>query len=309
MAGKKLFLISLVMLGSILFIALGIRIPALHAPQSATWSKTHALSFVAENNHSGSGYRDLEGQTMSYNYTGFGSFELAFYDNKLKWRGFDFGYFDSVVSQVEPQVSKVTDDIYFLSWSTPGGTDNVVVNLQASTVFAHLWSGPDSVDEYSDFDQIHGQILCLPSKNCPFPEGAPTGTLGTVWAFMTNSWFYDLPSLSEFQAPRTDAHDAAIAELSNIEVRYETKDGPVSVQILGPQTHVSVDAGPSEAYRTHVTKVGDEIYFISWLGERTAGDHIVLDTNAMRVFDHISSEGQRGEEIAQLTCFARVEAC
>ncbi len=197
-----------------------INMPDKNAAASATWTKDQALSHVTETQDVGSGYRDLEGLTLAYNYVGFGSFELAFYDNRLKWRGFGDGFFDKIVSQVNPTVSKVAENVYFLSWNTPGGTDNVVVNFDLGTVHAHLWSGTGSVDDYSDFDQIHGEILCAPSKDCAFPEGAPTGMFGKLYRFILNSWKYDLPSLTEFQPPLVSSHADGLAELTGRTLRY-----------------------------------------------------------------------------------------
>ncbi|SHH40823.1 hypothetical protein SAMN05444003_3045, partial [Cognatiyoonia sediminum] len=248
-------------------------------------------------------------QPLAYDYVGFGSFELALYDNRLKWRGFDYGFFDKIVSQVEPNVSKVADDVYFLSWNTPGGTDNVVVNFDQDTVHAHLWSGPSSVDDYSDFDQIHGQILCEPSKECPFPEGAPTGSFGMAYHFIANSWKYDLPSLTEFQPPLVQSHTDGLAELTGKPLQYEGDSGAVTLQINDQETLVSIDRAAAESFHTHVTKIADGIYFISWLDEPISGDHIVFNKNAMQVFDHVTSEAVRGEQILAATCFGPAEDC
>lgn len=286
-----------------------VNMPDRSAADSATWSKQIAMSHVTETQDVGSGYRDFEGLTLAYDYVGFGSFELAFYDNRLKWRGFDYGFFDKIVSQVEPNVSKVAEDVYFLSWNTPGGTDNVVVNFDLGTVHAHLWSGNDSVDEYSDFDQIHGEILCSPSKDCRFPEGAPTGSFGMLYHFVLNSWKYELPSLTEFQPPLVQSHADGLAELMGKTLRYDSGAGVVELQINDLETWVSVDGAAAETFRTHVTKIAEGIYFISWLDERISGDHIVFNQNTMQVFDHVTSDQIRGEQIFEAHCFGPAGAC
>ena len=102
------------------------------------WSKEEIINHVSSVNTTGSGYPDLEGKFIEYEYVDFGSFTLAFYDNKLLWQG-KGGYFDGVTAKVIPQVSKVANDIYFLSWVfATGGGDNVVVNFRTNKVFAHL---------------------------------------------------------------------------------------------------------------------------------------------------------------------------
>jgi len=299
--------------GVVLVLAAGIafliNMPDSSAAPSATWPQEQAMSHVTDTQDVGSGYRDFEGLTLAYDYVGFGSFELAFYDNRLKWRGFDYGFFDKIVSQVEPNVSKVAEDVYFLSWNTPGGTDNVVVNFSLGTVHAHLWSGTDSADEYSDFDQIHGEILCTPSKDCAFPEGAPTGSFGMLYHFVLNSWKYDLPSLTEFQPPLVQSHADGLAELTGQTLRYEGDAGAVTVQIDGAETLVSIDGAAAESHRTHVTKISDGIYFISWLDEPISGDHIVFNRNTMQVFDHVTSAAVRGEQILEANCFGSSEEC
>lgn len=286
-----------------------INIPDSSAAPSATWSAERAMAHVTQTQEVGSGYRDFEGLALAYDYVGFGSFELAFYDNRLKWRGFGHGFFDKIVSQVEPNVSRIAEGVYFLSWNTPGGTDNVVVNFDLGTVHAHLWSGADSVDDYSDFDQIHGKILCGPSKDCAFPEGAPTGPFGMLYHFVLNSWAYDLPSLTEFQPPLVQSHADGVAELTGKALRYAGDAGDVMLVIKDHETLVAVAGAAPKIFRTHVTKIAEGIYFISWLDEPISGDHIVFNQNNMQVFDHVTSKAVRGEQIFQATCFGPVGDC
>ena len=78
---------------------------------------------------SGSGYKDLEGDIINYEYEGFGSFRLHIFDNTIKWRGVG-GNFNDIVNRVVPQISRVAENIYFMSWATGGqGGDNVMVNF------------------------------------------------------------------------------------------------------------------------------------------------------------------------------------
>ncbi|GAB5455420.1 MAG: hypothetical protein Hens2KO_16490 [Henriciella sp.] len=302
-----------ILIGISLIVFLGfvilINMPNRDAAPSAMWPKEQAMSHVTESQDVGSGYRDFEGLTLAYNYEGFGSFQLAFYDNRLKWRGFDFGYFDNIVAQVDPQVSKIADSIYFLSWNTPQGSDNVVVNFAQETVHAHLYGGPDSVDEHSAFDQIHGKILCGPSKDCAFPEGAPTGSLGMLYKFVWNSWKYDLPSMADYEPPLVENHAAGINDLSGTKLRYAGDNGAVSIEIEQDETRVSVNGGALKTFRTHATKIAHGVYLISWLDESVSGDHIVFNKNTMQIFDHVTSNAVRGEQIFTPTCFGPVSDC
>ena len=83
----------------------------------------------------------------------------------------------------------------------------------------------------------------------------------------------------------------------------------MSIAVENEKTYVSVNDRPQQTYRTHVTKIADGIYFISWLDEPISGDHIVFNQNTMKVFDHVTSDAVRGEQIHDVLCFGPRSEC
>ena len=240
----------------------------------------------------------IESQSfIEYEYVDFGSFGLAIYDNKIKWRGYG-GYFDGIVSQVEPQISKISDGIYFLSWVFgTGGGDNVVVNFNNKKVFAHLRSGSASEDSPSDFEMIHGIVNCGPSTNCQFPEGEPVSMLSMVMKLNKNTKQFDLPAIFETEKPLIQAHIDARNELSGLPIQYENDEGIINIQVEGDKTLVRINGRNLKQYQTNVSKIDEGIYFISWLGNEAFGEHIVFNRQTMKVFDHMTSKEVREEQI------------
>lgn len=254
---------------------------------------------------SGSGYDNLAGQTMSYRYEDFGAFRLLFEDGKMTWQGTE-GYFAGIVFQVEPQVSKVADGIYFLSWSTGNGGDNVVVNLNTMAVNAHLQGNEGPLLP------ISGPITCAPSEVCPAPEGDPWTHDRIGPQIQQNAQSEGLPSMNSLgDAGRAISPQdrAARDELAGKAIVYLTEEGLVRVVVDGDETVVVRGDAAGQRYLTHATKIADGVYFISW-GMDYAGNHIVFDTNNYRVFDHLESDNvTRREQIFQITCFDEIVAC
>lgn len=261
------------------------------------WSKEQIVNSTSKINVSGSGYRDLEGTFIEYEYVDFGSFRLAIYDNKIKWKGYG-GYFDDIVSQVEPQISKVSDSIYFSSWIFEGsGGDNVVVNFKNKTVFAHLRSGNASDDSPSDFEMIHGNVKCGPSSNCEYFEGESSSMLKMIMKLNANTKKFNLPTIFETQKPLIQAHKDARTELLGLPFQYTTEDGIVSVNINNDSLKITRHNTDTKTYKTYVSKIAEGIYFISWLENKKYGQHIVLNKNEMTVFDHMTYNEERKEKI------------
>ena len=245
---------------------------------------------------------------MAYEYVGFGAFQLAFFDNRLKWQGFDNGsggYFVGVTSMVDLQISKITpgdtQDVYFLSWATPGGSDNVVISLKDKTVYAHLWSGKSSINEVSDFAQIHGSVLSQPSKDTKFfPSDGPTGMVMLLWNLKANGIRFNLPSLNNFQPALVQAHHDAKDELKG--KTFEFGQAKISIHDDGSMSVTNAVTGnESKSYRAHLTKIQEGIYFISWLENTISGQHIVVNTRTKKAYSHVLDNGKdRQEEIFDL---------
>lgn len=274
-----------------------------------SWTKQQILNHQVETNLAGSGYPDLEGKFIEYEYVDFGSFRLAIYDNKIKWRG-EGGYFDGIVSQVEPQISKVADGVYFLSWVFGNnGGDNVVVNFNTGKVFAHLRSGNANADSPADFEMIHGTVHCGASVDCPFPEGDPISMVRMVLKLNSNTKKFNLPPIFESKKPLIPAHIEAREELKGSTLQYNNEKGEnVTVELNDDSTNVSMNGQPSQTYQTNVTKIGEGIYFISWLGNEAFGEHIVYNKNTGQVFDHMTADLERKEVILSANNVASMES-
>lgn len=258
------------------------------------WPKEKIVNSVSEINTTGSGYRDLEGKFIEYKYVDFGSFRLAFYDNTLMWQGHG-GYFNTVTAKVTPQISKIDNGIYFLSWVFPnGGGDNVVVNFKTNKVFAHLHH-VDSED-FAPFELIHGYITCGPSTDCNYPEGYLTSMLKIPSLLSSNSKKFNLPDLGTMKRPLIPEHIAARNELAGKVIMYTSDEGEISIEIDGDKTYVN-DSSGKKNYQTQATKISNSIYFISWLLPENIGQHIVFNQNTMQVFDQITLEGLSKEQI------------
>ncbi|NME72641.1 hypothetical protein [Flammeovirga aprica] len=266
-----------------------------------SWTKEDVIGKVAEQNTSGSGYRDFEGKMINYNYVDFGSFSLAIHDNKIKWKG-EGGYFDDIVALVEPQISKIDEGIYFMSWFfESGGGDNVCVNFNTNKVYAHLHH-PDA-DTPEDFELIHGDITCGPSTECQFPEGEVMGQFSTIMALFGNIMKFDLPFMGQTERPFSDENKQARKELHGKEIKYKTETSEVVVEVKNHITEVTYKGEPTITYLTYVTKISDGIYFISWMGNRDFSDHIIFNQKNMTVTDQLTKNGVHKEMIFDVSCF------
>lgn len=255
-------------------------------------------SYTPEKSISGSGYESLRGAVINYGYDGFDDFNLAIYNNKIKWLG-QKGYFQGVATEVVPQISKVADNIYFFSWSTGSSGDNVVHNYNTMRVNAHL-----SESQVKDaLWQIHGDVYNINSPESVFPHSqlTPIKDIGKI--LKKNIAEKNLPPFA-FTAKISNFPEdiAGRKELTGLSIKYDTPDGVIEIEVDGDRTYVSKNNQDIKDVFTAATKIADGIYFISW--EKGAdSDHIVVNRNSMTVFDHVSPTGERKEAIYDITYF------
>lgn len=271
--------------------------------ESTSWDRERATTSIATHNESGSGYRDMEGSVVNYRYEDFGAFRIAIFDNSIKWRGFR-EYYTGMVSHARAQVSRVADGIYFYSWGTDSFGDNVVHNFNTMRVNAHLRPGPANRTEGEDFSNIHGEILCRDTPECVFPNGRIR--LGLL---EENRQRFNLPPLPEVERPLIEANLAARRELAGVKIVWSTPEGDVAVQVDGEETHVSLAGEEPQTYPTFATKIDDNIYFLSWWDGEFIGQHVMVNRDTMRAFDHVMPDGTRREAIYRITCFDTSELC
>lgn len=274
---------------------------------SATQSATDPSTVVALA-PSGSGYPDLEGSVINYSYNDWSGFQFAIYDNKVKWHGFE-GYFLGVTREVVPQISRVGNDIYFSSWQTSGnGGDNVVHNFNTMEVNAHLHpdqSAPETME------MITGVVHCRDTPDCIFPSEAITPDEQVFPIIRKNMTEQELPPLGNVELNNTLRHEAdrmAREDLAGMAIVLDTPDGTTRIEVDGAQTHIRENDGAAQSHLTYATKISDEIYFISWLGA-PGGNHVVINREWMKAFDHISPTGERAEMVYDVSCFDAAEDC
>ncbi|MGI2172375.1 hypothetical protein ACROAE_19690 [Shewanella sp. MF05960] len=253
---------------------------------------------TSEKSISGSGYESLRGAVINYGYDGFDDFNLTIYNNKIKWLG-QKGYFQGVASEVVPQISKVADNIYFFSWSTGNGGDNVVHNYNAMRVNAHL--SESRVKEA--LWQIHGDVYNINSPASVFPHSqlTPVEDIGKI--LKKNIAEKNLPPFAfSTEISHFPEDIAGRNELTGLAIKYDTPDGVIKIEVDGERTYVSKNNQDRKDVFTAATKIADGIYFISW-EKGGDSDHIVVNRNSMTVFDHVSPTGERKEAIYDITYF------
>ncbi len=252
----------------------------------------------------GSGYADLDGDVINYEYFDFGGFQLLMAEHRLKWRGVG-GLFDGVDASVSPQVSKIDNNIYFMSWPTRGdGGDNVVVNFDAMTVYAHLGEG-------DRFRLIHGVVHCRNSSDCSAPEGdvmSPDERMRTLMANARRAGLAGPLDAPPEAGPLSPADLAARDALRGKVLRYETDRGITSVEVTDDATVVSEDGADETSHATHATQVADGVFFLSWGGPH-GGNHVVFNAATMKVYDQILPDGTRGEAVYDAVCFDVASMC
>ena len=256
----------------------------------------------------GSGWEDLDGSIVNYEYPDFSGFYLHFRNGALQWKGFA-GLFKGVVAEVDLVASKVNDRVYFMSWPTPnGGGDNVIMNFDTMKVHAHLGPG-------DGFQLFSGTIYCRDTPDCNAPEGEPMGMINTMRLLAGNAreLGYSSPmdaneAIMEKRDGRFQEPDMqGMAELTGKPFAYQTPEGLVRVSIAGEETSVSVAGAEPVISPTYATAISNSIYYVSWHGEH-GGNHVVLDSGTMKVYDQIMPDGTRKEGVFDAICFAS-EGC
>lgn len=242
---------------------------------------------------SGSGYDDLRGAVLNWGYPDFGDFRIVIYNHKVKWLGVG-GYFDGIARELVPQISKVSDDVYFLSWSTGSGGDNIVIDSSSGTVNAHLF------DESGGLMVLHGTFAGMNSPKIVFPHAELTPAPEVGAKIEQNIKQKNLPPFMFDEAVSEASNDvAARNELAGQSLSYQTPEGTVKVQVDGDVTHVWEDDRAVGDFMTAVTKIAEGIYQISWINDKTS-NFLVVNRNSGQVFDHIRPSGKRAEAIYQL---------
>lgn len=253
---------------------------------------------MKENRNSGSGYEELKGSVINYGYDNFDDFNLAVYNHRVKWLG-QKGYFAGIARELIPLISKIDDNIYFMSWSTGSGGDNVVQNYNTMKVHAHL-SDESAGDALW---VIRGNVYSINSEKSVFPHSRLTPDEDVFKVIEKNIVEKCLPpfgfknSVSEFPEDC-----AARDELTGGIIEYDTPDSMMRIEVDGTVTRLYEDRQNPKEFLTYATKIADGIYLISW----KKGDdnyHIVLNRNTMKAFSHLLPTGERAEVIYTITHF------
>jgi len=270
------------------------------APDSSTSSKPPLQSNVG-----GSGYPSLQGTVVNYEYQDFAAFNFGIFPDKARWHGVK-GYYDGLTAENRPHISKVREEIYFISWPTPkGGGDNVVWNFADMEVNAHLGMVTGEVR------LIAGPIHCRGSADqctAPIPLIDPPPNAAAVRK--ANASRYGLIPIEQYAENHTlTSQDiTARAELKDRAILFNTEEGVVRIEVQNEETRVRIEDGSIETHQTFATKITDDLYFISWAGSY-GGNHLMFDTLNMKAYDHLLPNGKRQEQIYPISCFANAEEC
>lgn len=254
----------------------------------------------------GSGFADVEGKLINYDYKEFSGFYLQWKDAHTIWRGHDGGYWEGVIALRAAQVSKVADGIYFTSWPGPfGGGDNVVHDLNNMKVYAHLAGTKYNVK------LINGDIQCFDQPDCVAPGDNYTDPQVMLGIIADNIKQYDLPDrarLEDLSRPLIPQHQAARDDLRGKAIVFRTQGGETRIEVDGNETRVSENGNPAKPEQTYATRIDEHVYFLTWAGP-DGGNHMLFNTETMKVFDHRLPDLTRGEQIYTITCFADVGEC
>ena len=257
---------------------------------------------------SGLGYDALADSVVNYTYNNFGGFYLTIEDHTIRWEGFH-GYFYGLVSVNAPQISQIAPNVFLISWQTQGtGSDNVVHNYNTMRVTAHLQPDQGRGDA---IQMIHGVVHCRNTPNCNVPSHEPTPRAQMGPGIGANAREFGLAPLFDpavNNTARAQADIAARQELAGHLIVYDTPEGEYRIEVDGNQTHVSINGAPSKTYQTYASKLGDRLFFVSWMGG-IGGSHVVINRATNKVYDHILPSGERRESIFDLTCFDLKENC
>ncbi len=247
---------------------------------------------------SGSGYDDLRGMVINYGYDFFDNFNLTVYNNKVKWHG-QVGYFAGIAREVIPQASKVAEGIYFVSWSTGVGGDNVVFNFNEHTVNAHLFdmSAPDLILN------IHGKIFNVNTEDTVYPHALLTPDEEMLPLITKN--FEERKLLPDYGFVKTlsplPEDVLARQELMGKSIIIKTVEGELKIFFDGEKMHLEL-GNRTLTYMTTVTKIADAVYFISWENDAFRG-HMVCNVKTKQAFQHLRPSGERKEEICNIVDF------
>ena len=96
---------------------------------------------------------ELEGKVFHWRYDIGWDFRVEMQSDALYWEGMAMS-FEGMKAKVHPQYTKLSDDLYFLTWEVPMvGLDSVVINFAERTIYAHSKAN-------SKFYSVKGEIYC-----------------------------------------------------------------------------------------------------------------------------------------------------
>ncbi len=95
---------------------------------------------------------ELIDKSFAWRYDIGWDFYVEIKEDSIVWTGLA-GDFDGMEATVYPQYSKISDDIYFVTWEIDmvNGFDSLVINMEDNTIFGHCKAN-------SKFVEIEGEI-------------------------------------------------------------------------------------------------------------------------------------------------------
>ncbi len=226
----------------------------------------------------GNGYDDLRGGVINYSYEGFDDFALVIYNKKVKWLGLS-AYYKGISQEFTPMISKINDDIYYMSWITPLGRDDVVLNFAHSHVHATSKAGNSTVN-------VHGKITQFNTEKAVFPHATLTANEDIMKMIEQNIKELGLHPLDpNMPSPEYEVDKQAKEELMDKLILI--KGGNVTYKLNVGHFHIHENDEKFSLFSA--TKMGDSVYFITWI----KGDNkksIVIDLNTNQAYVHDKEE-------------------
>ncbi len=220
------------------------------------------------------GYEDLRGAVINWGYEDFEDFNVGIYNHKAKWQG-QKSYFMGISQELDVIISKITNNIYFLTWGTDAGRDDIVLNFDARRVNATSATGKNIMN-------VHGEIYEYNSVDAKFPHGDLTAGDKIMELVAKNISDNDLTPMDKALPQELAEDDLARIELAN---KYIVCDCDV-MQCKINIDHMHVHENGKKYPLFSLSNIDKDIYFMTWYGA-TGKCSIVINAKTKMMYMHM----------------------
>ncbi|MFI3242276.1 MAG: hypothetical protein R3Y43_06890 [Alphaproteobacteria bacterium] len=226
----------------------------------------------------GNGYDDLRGAVINYSYEGFDDFALVIYNKKMKWLGLS-AYYKGISQEFTPMISKINDDIYYMSCITPLGRDDVVLNFAHSHVHATSKAGDSTVN-------VHGKITQFNTEEAVFPHAQLTKDADVMKIIEKNIKELSLDPLDP-NMPMPEYEVDKQAKIDLADKRILIKGNGVTYKLNVAHFHIHEDEEKNNLFSA--TKMGESVYFVTWI-KGNDKKSMVIDLSTKQAYIHDDEE-------------------